>query len=409
MKSITRRDPGGNVLNNGEYYSKSNGAYRFSYTDPLGKRRQISAVNLEKLRERENRIFHTLRSELNEYTGGNATLNDLFDIYMGTKDNIRKSTRDNYFYMYDRFVRPRFGTKKVGDYKYTDLLTFYNMLERAGLKYNTLDNIQTVVYPCFQMAMRDGIIPRNPAEGAKTEIRKNSGYYTSTIHPITKEEQIAFLEYIKDHVVYGRWYGMFTFMFGTGVRIGELAAVLWEDIDFEAEIISIRRGVSSERRVSGIRGIVISTPKTGSGIRDIPMFPEVKRELMKLYEQRPVSKKGVVIDGYKGFVFTNRDGGLVNQQSVNRVIRRAVEDYNATEASRAVKEKRPAVLLPHFTTHMIRHSFCSRLCENESNIKIIQAIMGHTDIRTTMEIYAEVSNNRKLQAFRQYGGEMGLR
>ena len=55
MKSITRRDPGGNVLNNGEYYSKSNGAYRFSYTDPLGKRRQISAVNLEKLREKEIR------------------------------------------------------------------------------------------------------------------------------------------------------------------------------------------------------------------------------------------------------------------------------------------------------------------------------------------------------------------
>ncbi len=408
MKSITRRDPGGNVLNNGEYYSKSNGAYRFSYTDPLGKRRQISAVNLEKLREKENKIFHTFRSELNEYTSGTVTLNDLFDIYMGTKENIRKSTRDNYYYMYDRFVRPGFGKKKVGEYRYSDVLAFYNMLERSGLKYNTLDNIQSVVYPCFEMAKRDGIIHGNPAEGAKTEIRRNSGYYTSSIHPITKEEQVAFLEYIKGHEVYGRWYGMFIFMFGTGVRIGELAAVLWEDIDFEAEVISIKRAVSIEKRVSGLRGIVISIPKTGSGIRDIPMLPEVKAELMKLHEERTFNKKGVVIDGYKGFVFTNRDGGLVNQQSVNRVIMRVVEDYNATEATRAVKEKRPAILLPHFTTHMIRHSFCSRLCENENNIKVIQAIMGHTDIRTTMEIYAEVSNSRKLQSFRQYGGQMGL-
>ena len=92
MKATTRRDPRGNILNNGEYYSKSNRYYRFSYTDPIGTRRQISATSLTRLREKEENIFFRMRSELNQYTGGNLTLNDYFDMYMGTKNNIRRST-----------------------------------------------------------------------------------------------------------------------------------------------------------------------------------------------------------------------------------------------------------------------------------------------------------------------------
>lgn len=57
---------------------------------------------------------------------------------------------------------------------------------------------------------------------------------------------------------------------------------------------------------------------------------------------------------------------------------------------------------------MIRHSFCSRLCEHENNIKVIQSIMGHTDVRTTMEIYAELSDERKKLSFESYGKNMGL-
>lgn len=409
MKATTRRDPRGNILNNGEYYSKSNRYYRFSYTDPIGTRRQISATSLTRLREKEENIFFRMRSELNQYTGGNLTLNDYFDMYMGTKNNIRRSTRDNYYYMYDKFVRPRFGCKKMSDYKYTDLLAFYNSLTQTGIKYNTLDNIQTVVYPSFEMAVRDGVIPRNPAEGAKTEIRKNSTSFACKVHPITKTEQMRFLEYCKSHSIYKKWYPMFVFMFGTGVRIGELASILWEDIDFENRLIHIKRAVIIERRASGARACVIMEPKTRAGIRTIPMLPDVERALEQVKDREDeTDHEKLKIDGYTGFVFSNRDGGLVNQQSANRAIKRIVEEYNSEEASASVREKRPAQLLPHFTTHMIRHSFCSRLCEHENNIKVIQSIMGHTDVRTTMEIYAELSDERKKLSFESYGKNMGL-
>lgn len=73
--------------------------------------------------------------------------------------------------------------------------------------------------------------------------------------------------------------------------------------------------------------------------------------------------------------------------------------YNAYETVRAEQEERAAVLLPYFTCHYIRHTFCTRLCEHETNLKVIQSIMGHTSIKTTMDIYAETTEKKKQETF----------
>ena len=399
MNKRKRRDPRGNILHIGENYVKSKGYYRYAYTDPLGKRREVTAPDLTLLREKEDRIYMRMRLELNGTEGANLTLNDMFDLYMGTKHNIKRITRENYYYMYDRFVRPRFGTKKITEYRYSDIMFFYHSMTEYGMKYNTLDNIQTVLYPTFELARRDGLITINPAEGAKTEIKKTSGFYRTKIHPITKNEQELFLSFMKHHENYKKWYPLFVFMFGTGVRIGELAAVMWDDIDFEHDLIHINKAVGLDINPSGAREYIITSTKTESGIRIIPMLPVVRAGLESITD----------VENRKGYVFKNRDGGFINQQSVNRAIRRITEEFNSKEVEHAIREGRKATFLPHFTTHMIRHSFCARLCENENNIKIIQDIMGQKDIRTTMEIYAEVSNERKQLSFSTYGHNMGLR
>ena len=83
----------------------------------------------------------------------------------------------------------------------------------------------------------------------------------------------------------------------------------------------------------------------------------------------------------------------------NRAITRIIEEYNKKENAEARLEKREANLLPHFSAHNLRHTFCTRLCENESNLKVIQSIMGHADISTTMDIYAEATEEKKQEAF----------
>lgn len=87
-----------------------------------------------------------------------------------------------------------------------------------------------------------------------------------------------------------------------------------------------------------------------------------------------------------GLFFQNRFGDCISPHCINRAIERISRDYNAMESAAAEEEGREPVLLPHFTVHNLRHTFCTRFCENETNLKVIQEIMGHADISTTMRM-----------------------
>ena len=77
--------------------------------------------------------------------------------------------------------------------------------------------------------------------------------------------------------------------------------------------------------------------------------------------------------------------------TINRAIKRIIRDHNRDEVKLAEKEKREPLLIRDFSVHNLRHTFCTRCCENETNLKVIQEIMGHSDISTTMNIYAEAT------------------
>ena len=132
----------------------------------------------------------------------------------------------------------------------------------------------------------------------------------------------------------------------------------------------------------------------------IPMLQKVKDALLLEYEIQ--SRDGfneTVIDGYSGFIFKNRFGAVVSAHCINRAIERIRRDYNKEEKEKAKAEQREPVLIPHFTVHQLRHTFCTRFCENETNIKVIQEIMGHADISTTMDIYNEATMAKKVESF----------
>ena len=154
----------------------------------------------------------------------------------------------------------------------------------------------------------------------------------------------------------------------------------------------------------------MSTPKTAAGKRAIPILPEVRKAL----EQERTNQQELElvceyeIDGISDFVFLNRFGQPQNPQTVNRAIKRISVAYNEAELEKAEKEKREPQLLPPFSCHNLRHTFCTRLCENETNLKIIQDIMGHKDISTTMEIYAEATKEAKAHSFANLNGKLGI-
>ncbi len=72
-----------------------------------------------------------------------------------------------------------------------------------------------------------------------------------------------------------------------------------------------------------------------------------------------------------------------------------MKSYNKFETATAEVEGREAILLPRFSCHVLRHTYCTRLCKNDVNIKVIQTVMGHKNVKITLDIYAEVSEEKQ--------------
>lgn len=397
-----RKDPKGRALRKGEIYRESDGRYAYGYVDPYGKRKFIYSKDLKKLREREEKLFKDQLDGLNVYVMGKASLNFVFDRYISTKSELRETTYTNYTYMYDRFVREGFGKRKIGEIKYSDVLYFYyDLLNDRGLQVNTLETIHTVLHPTFQLAVRDDIIRNNPSDGVMAEIKKKNTKKKNMRHALTIEQQRAFMNYIASSPVFVHWNPIFTVLLGTGCRIGEVVGLRWSDVDMEKRTIDINHSMTYyPRRTDTYKcEFKVSLPKTEAGTRILPMMQPVYEALQSEYErQKEDGFCTAVVDGMSGFIFSNRFGMIHNPAAINRAIRRIIEAHNAEEIIKAKKEKREPVIIPHFSCHHLRHTFCSRFCENETNIKIIQEIMGHASIETTMDIYAEVNSDKKKES-----------
>jgi len=397
-----RKDSKGRVLQKGESQRKIDGMYIYTYVDPYGKRCYVYSKDLFTLREKEQDLIRCQMDGLDFYVGGRATINMAFDRYMSTKYNLRETTRSNYIYMYNRFVRDEFGNRLIADVKYTDVKMFYyHLLNDKNIAVNTLDNIHTIIHPIFDMAVRDDIIRKNPTDGVMAEIKKNSGKNKGIRHALTVEQQKAFIDAIRYSPEYYHWYPLFVTLLGTGMRIGECIGLRWKDVDFKHRNINVNHAVTYYTRREKVC-FGVSKPKTEAGTRLIPMMDTVYDALKNEYDRQ--KKDGFCVaevDGMNGFIFSNRNGSLHNPHCINSAIKRISESHNAREIIDAKKEHREPVIIPHFSAHHLRHTFCSRLCENETNVKVIQEIMGHANIETTLDIYTEINYSKKQESLEE--------
>ena len=406
-----RKDLRGRSLRKGEVQRSSDKRYMYTYTDPMGRRKFIYANDLTELREKEAKLMKDQLDGLDLYVAGKASVNDTFDRYMSTKYNLRESTKSSYLYTYDHYVRDTFGKKRIADIKYSDVLQFYYyLLNEVKIALGTLDTVHCLLHPTFQLAVRDEIIRNNPTDGVMKEISRESGKNRGIRHALTVEQQRAFMEYIANHPIYYHWWPMFTVLLGTGCRIGEALGLRWQDLDYDRRTISINHSLSYYQKPESNKSVLrISKPKTEAGIRTIPMLDIVKDAFEMLYEEQLENGfNETEIDGMSGFIFCNRFGTVPNPQTVNHTIKRIANSYNADEVVRAKKERRDPIILPNFSCHHLRHTFCTRLCENETNLKVIQSIMGHRNIETTMDIYAEATEEKKQESFENLAAKLDI-
>ena len=196
--------------------------------------------------------------------------------------------------------------------------------------------------------------------------------------------------------MYQHWYPIFSLMLGTGLRVGEATGLRWEDVDFENNIISINHTLVYYNHSKGGCYFGINTPKTRAGERTIPMIDSVREAPLQEKENQIAQgiECKVNVDGFTNFIFINRFGNVQHQGTLNKALRRIIRDCNQDILDNT-KKGQTKVLLPRFSCHILRHTFTTRLCESGINIKVIQSVLGHADISTTLDIYADVTKDLK--------------
>jgi integrase len=418
-----RKDSLNRNLRQGEL-QRQDGKYEYRYYDQKGERHSVYSWKLvdtdkvpkgkrckKSLRDMEKEINRDQEDGIKTYEAYSTTLNAFYDDYIASKVELKPSTRSNYRYMFDKYVRDEIGCRNIASIKYSTIKKFYlSLIHEKGFKPNSMEIIHTILHPVFMTAVRDGYIRTNPTDGVMSEIKRTHDWEKPKRHALTEAQQCAFIDYVAASKVYQHWLPLFTVLLGTGCRVGEICGLRWEDCDFTENVISINHNLiyrpAEETRVSEYH---ITTPKSKAGVRIIPMMTDVRRSLLE--ERIRQMKEGfnqTEVDGFSGFIFSNRYGNVLSPHNINRAIDRICRDYNAEEAENAKKEHREPLLLPHFSVHNLRHTFCTRFCENETNLKVIQEIMGHADITTTMDIYNEATKEQKVASIANLDGKIKI-
>ena len=406
MANKRRFDKRHYALQKGEVY-RSDGIYVYRWTDAFGKRHAISSTDLDELRIKEQKVALNRLEGIKE-APATLTVESLYETWKNLKRGIKASTASGYVFVFDSLIRPSFGKKRVAQLKRTDVRAFYiSLLEERGISMGTLDSVHNVLQQVLQYAVDDDILRKNPCDRVLKEIKVSyTSMKSAKKQALTMKQEINFLQYLYENERYKHWFPTFFIMANTGLRVGELTGLRWQDVDLENGTIDVNHTLYyfNHRDEKGSY-LSITTPKTENGYRKVALTKAVKDAFLmeKAYQELAGIKSIDEIDGYDGFIFINRFGHVQHQGTLNKALRRIIRDFNveAIEAGKTDSED----ILPHFSCHILRHTFATRLMESGVSLKYLSGTLGHSEIQTTMDIYVSKTDEfsqRENKTFEDY-------
>lgn len=327
-------------------------------------------------------------------TGLDITLNHWFDVWMKEYKllTVKNSTILLYSLNYERYVKESIGGYLLKDIKTIHIQRIYNEMHRQGLSLGTIQIVNSVLNNLFSQAVKNDYLMKNPCMGAilpKGEKREQ--------RVLTFYEQTLFLAAIA-----GNFYEpLFQIALCTGLRIGELSALTWDDVDFEKKNLSVLRTLLYQKDYrTGEYGFRFQTPKSGSSKRIVPLIPDAveilkkHRKTQKLYiMENQIEWKPV--DEMDNLIFTTRHGTPVQEGHMVKRLAVVTDIMNRLEKEIAVKENRMPCIIENITPHTLRHSFATRAFENGLAPKTVQELLGHSNMNITMDLYTHVTYDTK--------------
>lgn len=417
-----RRDKKGRILRQGEA-QRADGMYMYRYTDLAGKRNTVyswrltgsdripaSKKDTPPLRDLEKEIAKDLEDRI-DTIAADITLNQAFDEMMQARQDLRKTTRKNYMTLYEVMIKERIGWRQLRSIRHSDLQKLYAALATEDhYAKSSILSAHNILLQIFRQAVYDHRLRYNPAIKAFTVIsRSDLCPPVEKKRALTKSQQSALIEYVYSEPSLRVYGNLLTVLLGTGMRIGECIGLRECDCDFETGFISINHALIYKNTEDQQYHFLITKPKTAAGFRTIPMFPEVRQALLQEIKRARQNQKTIYsVDGYDHFIFMTSKGTPLRASFIYEMLQRVTRDYNAQENATALLEKREPSYLPHLSPHILRHTFCTRLCECESNIKVVQEVMGHKNCATTMDVYNDALSEELQANFSSMEGKIKL-
>jgi integrase len=293
--------------------------------------------------------------------------------------SLRPVSYDSYAMMVRYHLKPALGHIALKDFRPDQVQRFYNDKRDAGLSPRTVRYLHTILHGALKQAMKNQLVMRNVSEATTLPTGK-----TRKMQPLTLEQVNQFLTAMKED----RLFPALFLELGTGLRRGEILALRWRDLDLDAGVLHVRQTLVRVRNHDAADGyrktrLLIQEPKTHHSRRTIPI-PEDIVEALKHHKAQQAQEKLLLGQAYddQGLVFCQANGKLLDPRNFTRYFERMLKQAG----------------LPHIRFHDGRHTFATLMLELGEAPKVVQTMLGHTKIATTLDIYSHVSIDMERKA-----------
>lgn len=349
-----------------------NGSYEKRITIN-GKRYSIYAGSTKELSEKE----HELREQIRQGTytqNRDITLAKYFDEWIASRSGTMKASSERVFKVtFNTHFRNSIGRRKIREIERREIVAVQKSLAEYHSP-NTVNDRMTLLKSVFKSAMIDGIIVRNPCDGIK-RIKADSVKASDTIHrSLTESEIEAFLSVQK-----GEWlYPFYLFSFSTGMRIMEISALKWEDIDYDKNCIHVTKTLSKVGKE-----YIETSPKTKTSRRDIPITEPIRTALAQQKKNDLMLFGGGQLKK-DARIFVSVRGGAMLSASISENITTTLE-----------KLEKQGIYIDRFTHHCCRDTFATMYLRGGGNLQTLKTILGHSSLAMTADLYAHVLEDTK--------------
>ncbi|MGG5371132.1 tyrosine-type recombinase/integrase [Enterococcus sp. AZ196] len=349
-----------------KYVSKN--TYIGTYSDGSQKNTTIRGKTRSEVRAKYLKMANEFNPDVRQVEQEIITFNDLYGIWLPQyKKGVKPSTYRGTKMRIEKYVLPDLAVTNLNELNVLALQRYYDgFMENNGTKY--YHQILQLISMIIRYGVSIGVLENDPTRYVikpKIEKKKKERVY------LNKEELnrlYKYLDSLDNRYINEVKRTIFRLLPQSGIRISECCALNWNDIDFENGSITISKGF-----IFTENGWMISNPKNMSSIRSIPIDMKTLQQLKVLRNKQNeyFSKKGQDRDAY---VFLSRDGHVLHSASIYDMLKRIVRKLE----------------LPDINLHSLRHTHATLLFESGATPKEVQARLGHSSIKTTMDTYTHV-------------------